>query len=133
MSWQNVKLTLPKIAASAIGMYVPVVGDATVDGQVVAAATVSQDTIGVSLATVPTYGYGIPIAVEGVTKMLVAASVGANARVGVASTNGGIGPVTATGAAPSGATARIYSIGITQEARAAGEYASVFIDPREIV
>ena len=139
MSWQNVKQTLPKIAASAIAQYVVVANDPTTDSQVLTAGSVGQDQIGVSLATVPTYGYSIPIAVEGVTKILVAASVGAGARVAVASTNGAIGPIAASGVLASGVgpsgtmQPTRYSIGVIQEARAAGEYGSVFIDPREII
>lgn len=138
MSWQNVKLTLPKVAASAIGMYVVVANDQTTDGQVIPAGSAGQDAVGVSLASVPTYGYGIPVAVEGVVKVLVAASIGAGARAKVASTNGAIGPVVGSGLATAlgsalGAAGAVYSIGWVHEARAAGEYASLFIDPREVI
>lgn len=139
MSWQNVKNTLPKIAASALAQYVVVQGDTTTDEQVYTAGSNNVDLIGVSLASVPTYGYAAAIAVEGVVKILVAASVGANARVTVASSNGAIGPISASGVLPSGVGPSgneqlpRYSIGVTQSARAAGEYASVFLDPREII
>lgn len=138
MSWQNVKQTLPQIAASAVGMYVVVKKDATTDSQVVTAGSQNDDAIGISLATVPTYGYAIPVAVEGVTKVLVIASSGAGARMSVGSTNGGVIPVIASGLATGlgsalGAQGIRYSVGVLQEARAAGEFGSLFIDPREIV
>lgn len=138
MSWQNVKLTLPKIAASAVAMYVPVADDTAVDGQVFTAGSINQDAKGVTLATVATYGYAVPVAVEGVVKVLVIASSGAGARMGVGSTNGGVIPVSASGLATAlgsalGAQGLRYSIGVLQEARASGEYGSLFIDPRQVI
>jgi hypothetical protein len=138
MSWQNVKQTLPGVAASAVAMYAVLKRDLTVDNQYFTAGSVNDDAVGISLATVPTYGYAVPVAVEGVTKVLVIASSGAGARMSVGSTNGGVIPVIPSGLATSigsalGVQGLRYSIGVLQEARAAGEYGSLFIDPREIV
>lgn len=134
MAWKNEGMVLPKITASAIGQYVVVTADTTTDNQVFVAGSANVDGIGVSQASVPTYGLAIGVQVEKVSKILVVASVGAGARVSVASANGGIGPAVYPAAAPSGAAAaKSYSIGVIQEARLPGEYGSVFIDPRELV
>lgn len=138
MAWKNEGQVLPKITASAIAQYVVVQGDATTDEQVFVAGTCNVIPVGVSQASVPTYGLSIGVQVDKVAKVLVVASVGANALVMVASSNGGIGPASWPAAAPSGgatagAAGRAYAIGIIQSARAAGEYGSVFLDPREIV
>lgn len=135
MSWNNVKMTLPKIAASALAQYVVVVPDTTTDSQVFTAADNTVLPVGVALATVPTYGYEAGIAVEGVVKVLVAASIGAGALAHVASSNGAIGPIAASGVVASTAAGQAarFAVGVVQEARAAGEYASLFISPREII
>lgn len=135
MAWQNVTRSEPKIAASALNQYVVVTPDTTTDNQVQVASTQNLDAIGVVYqATVPTYGYAVNIAVEGYVKVYFAASTGAGARVGVASTNGAVGPVIPSGPVPSGpATARIYSVGRALEAHAAGDIGVIRLDPREIV
>lgn len=132
MAWKNEGLVLPKIAASNIAQYVCVKND-TVNDQVIVAGANSDDVIGVSQASVPTYGMALGVQVDKVAKVLVAASVGAGARVSVASTNGGIGPVAAPASSGVPVGTPVYSLGVIQEARAAGEYGSVFIDPRQIV
>lgn len=138
MSWQNVKQTLPGIAASALAMYAVVKKDVTTDSQYFTAGSALDDQVGISLATVATYGYVFPVAVEGVTKVLVIASAGAGARMTVGSTNGGVIPIAASGLATAlgsalGAQGLRFSIGVLQEARAAGEFGSLFIDPRQVI
>jgi hypothetical protein len=133
MAWKNEGFVLPKIAASAIAQCVCVKGDTTTDNQVFVAGANTDDVIGVTIATVPTYGLSVGVQVEGVAKVLVAASVGAGVRVSVASSNGAIGPVAAPASSGVPVGAPVYSLGVIQEARGAGEYGSVFIDPREIV
>jgi hypothetical protein len=134
MAFNNVLRSLDAIAASALNQYVAVTGDTTTNNQVSVASASGLDAIGVVYqATVPTYGYAVNIARLGEVKILFAASTGAFARVVVASTNGAVGPVIATGAAPSGATARVYSLGYSPEAHAAGDYGTIVLDPREIV
>lgn len=132
MAWKNEQTVLPKIAASALAQYICVKND-TVDDQVFTAGANTDDVIGVSLATVATYGYSAGIQVEGVAKVLVCASVGAGARVSIGSSNGAIGPVAAPASSGVPVGAPVYSLGVIQEARAAGEYGSVFLDPREVV
>lgn len=138
MSWSRVTETSPKVAASAIAQYVVVSGDTAVDSQAFTAGSVGQDAFGISQATVPTYGYPLDVAVGGYSKVYVAASVGANSRVAVASTNGAVGPIVGSGLATAlgsalGAAGARYSIGVIQEARAAGEIGTVFIDPRQVI
>lgn len=131
MAWKNEGTLLPKIAASALAQCICVTLD-TVNDQVYTAASNNIDAIGVTVATVPTYGYSAAVQVDKVAKVLVAASVGPG-RVSVASSNGAIGPVAAPASSGVPVGTPVYSIGYINEARAAGEYASVFIDPREIV
>ena len=135
MAWLNVVRSEDKIAASALNQYVVVTPDTTVDNQVSVASTQNLDAIGVVYqATVPTYGYAVNVAVEGYVKVYFAASTGAGARVGVASTNGAVGPLNPSGPAPSGAgTARLYSIGRAVESHSAGDLGTIFLDPRQIV
>lgn len=138
MSFNKVGELIPKIAASAIGQYVALANDLTVDDQVFPAGSVGQEVIGVSIASVPTAAYAVAVAVSGDVKMLVAASIGAGARAAVASTNGAIGPISASGLATAlgsalGAGGAKFSIGWVWEARAAGEYATVHIDPRQVI
>lgn len=138
MSWKNEKLILPKIAASAIAQYVVVTNDLTTDEQVITAGSSNVEAIGITNATVPTWALAAGVVVEGVTKVLVVASTGAGARVGVASSNGGVGPVIGSGMATAlgsalGAAGARYAIGTLQEARAAGEFGSVHLDPRQVV
>lgn len=134
MAWNNVLRSLPKIAASALAQYVVVTPDLTTDNQVTVASANGLDAIGVTYqATVPTYGYAVNVAVEGEVKVWFAASCGPGARVAVASNNGAVGPIIATGAAASGATARTYSIGFTETGHAAGDLGTIHLDPREVV
>lgn len=141
MSHKNEGQTFTGIAASAIPAYVPLtrtVGTGAQDNAVAIAASANQDVVGMSIATVPTYGYEVAVVVSGITKALVIASSGAGARMMVGSVNGGVIPVTASGLATSlgsalGALGARYSIGTLQEARAAGEYGSIAIDPRQLV
>ncbi|HMJ01572.1 MAG TPA: hypothetical protein VK506_01450 [Conexibacter sp.] len=61
-----------------------------------------------------------------VVKVVAAASVGHGAEVGVASTNGDIGPI----AGASGITR--WSAGVTRSAAAAGEVLSLYVQPRQL-
>lgn len=135
MAWNNVRRSQGAIAASALAQYVVVTPDTSTDNQVFTAGSANVDAIGVVFqATVPTYGYAVNVAIEGEVKCYVAASVGAGARVSVASANGAIGPAVYPAAAPSGAAAgRLYSIGRIIDAAAAGDLATIVLDPREIV
>lgn len=141
MSHKNEGFTLTKIAASAVPQYVAVtavVGTGAGDNAYCVAASCNVDVLGLSIATVPTYGYEGAVVVGGITKGWVIASAGAGARMMVGSTNGGLIPITASGLATAlgsalGAQGLRFAVGILQEARAAGEYGSIHLDPRQIV
>jgi hypothetical protein len=135
MAYNNVLRSLNAIAASALNQYVCVTPDTTTANQVSVASTQNLEVLGVVYqATVPTYGYAVNIAREGEVKVYFAASCGAGIRVSVASTNGAVGPAVASGPAASGVTtARVYSVGYTMEAHAAGDLGTIILDPREIV
>lgn len=142
MAANNQGFTVPAIAASAIPQYVPVKGlpaGSSVDNTVVQAAAVTDDVLGVTIASTPTYGYAVAVQVSGEVKMLFAASCGAISRVAVASTNGGVGPVAASGILASGVgasgtiQAARYSIGWVKTNVGAGEYGTVVLDPREVI
>jgi hypothetical protein len=60
-----------------------------------------------------------------VVKMVANASVGASAEVGVASSNGSVGPGLITASAH-------WAVGQTLNAGAAGEIVSVFVNPRRV-
>jgi hypothetical protein len=117
-------------AASALAQYVAVRLDTATDNQALVASSSGFDVLGIVAATAATYGNLVPVTVLGVEKALCVASVGAGARVGVASTNGGLGPIVPTGAAASGA-ARTYAIGRSLMAAAPGTFFSVLIDPEQ--
>lgn len=134
MAFNNVVRTLDCIAASNLAQYVVVTPDTTTNNQVVLASANGFDAIGVVYqATVATGGQAVNIAYDGDVKVMFAASCGPGQRVGVASTNGAVGPLIATGAAPSGATARVYSIGISMEAHAAGDLGTIRLNTREFI
>lgn len=138
MSWARPGNTVPAVAASALAQYVAVAKDFTVDGQVITAGSVGQDVAGVNQASVPSYGLAANVVIEGYSKIIMAASTGAGARVAVASTNGAVGPITGSGLATAlgsalGAAGARYSIGVLQEARAAGEIGTILVDPRQVI
>lgn len=127
------------IAASQIGAYLPVFQNiaSSRDDYVVPQTVVNGEIIGLTIATVPTYGDPVAVVLSGRAKAICAASVGAGALVGVASTNGALGPVL-----PSGITAHIgsggdvaarYAVGRTLKAYAAGDVMTVIVDPRQVI
>jgi hypothetical protein len=118
-------MALPKKAASILAANVPVKPD-TVVNQVVLAASVNDLPLGFVQATTASVGNPVSVQTRGVVKAICAASVGAGAEVGVASTNGALGPVSAA----SGLTK--YAVGIAENAAAAGVTFSVLLRPRQI-
>lgn len=115
---------LPKIAASAILPNRPVKDDTTAD-QVLPCATKTDRPRGMTQASA---GAADPVAVytSGVVNAVAGASLGAGAEVGVASTNGALGPV----AAASGL--EIFAVGTSQDAAVAGEVFAVDLTFRSI-
>lgn len=124
----------PFVAASQLKFGVAVKADTTVAEQVLPAASTNDEIVGITIATVPTYGAPVAIVRSGVAKAIAAASTGHMARVGVASTDGSFGPISASAAGASGvAIALRYSMGWALKAAAAGEVFPVLLDPRQIV
>jgi hypothetical protein len=111
-------------AASAIGPKTVVTLD-TVNGQVVA-ATLGAEPVGVTIASAA-QGDRVTVLGQGnIVKAVAVASLGWGAVVGVASTNGALGPVTAA----SGVVR--WALGTAREPAAAGETFSVFVNPRSL-
>lgn len=112
-------------AASAIGPKMPVKLDTTAN-QVVAAATTTDRPLGFTIASAP-QGGGIAImGPHNTVKAVAAASLGYGAELGIASTNGALGPI--TGASGVGK----WAIGTSREPAAAGETFSVHVHPRQL-
>lgn len=132
---------IPAVAASAIAQYVPVrfVGDPNVSGgsalseTVVRAGSINEAAFGMTTASAPTYGVEISVQVDGVTKGVAGASMGAGARLGVGSTNGILIPLGASGAASVANYPLRYAIGWALKNAAAGDFFPVLIDPDQII
>lgn len=113
-------------AASAMIPKRPVKLD-TVADQVVLCATDNVEPLGITgLASVAqgdqvvTYGQG------NIVKAIAGASLGFGADLGIASTNGALGPISgASGVAK-------WRIGTSREPAAAGETFSVYVNPRQL-
>lgn len=120
MAWTNHRARDPKIVASAaIANFVPVKSLAGTADKVVLAASVNDYPIGMVAATGASAGNPIAVITDGICKAIAAASLGAGGEVGVASTNGALGPV----AGASGFTK--YAVGEAQNNAAAGDTFSV--------
>lgn len=127
--------TFPGIAASAINA-----GDAVLltasaaERQFVSAATCNQEPFGIALATAaqagatPPFTAAVPVVDLGNTiKVTAIASLGVGADVGVASTNGGLGPVTAASGID------IWRVGKAVSAASnPGEVFSLYVSPRKL-
>lgn len=125
MTWTkpNYDHSIPQLAASNIVPHVPVKG--TAKDIVALSATNTDLSIGVTAASA---AQGEPVTVyrSGVVTAIAAASLGAEAEVGVGSTNGALGLVTAA----SGMDKK--AIGITKHAAAAGELVAVDLTFRSV-
>ncbi len=121
------KNEFPAIAASDLnpGRVVKLdVGDT--QRQVVPVATSNGEPLGVALAT-GLQGKPVTIELNGsIVKVVAGGSIGAGADVGVASTNGSLGPV-------SGASGSVvFTVGKAMSAAAAGESFSLYVRPRQL-
>lgn len=121
------QLVLPRVAASAIGAYLPVRGNPSAANEVTAAASVNQRVLGMTIATSATYQTGCAVQAEGVAKAIAAASVGPNALVAVGSTNGRLVPVAAAPSAP--IPQGVHIVGESVNGAADGEIFSVLLRP----
>lgn len=134
---------LPFSAASAIGQGVVAAllqVASSLDEKITPAASSGWAgiPIGITLATVASPGDPAGVVVSGVAKARAAASVGAGAPVGAASTNGALGPVLPSGILASfGASAGLqpqrWSVGLALTDAQAGEYFSVLVNPAQVI
>lgn len=134
---------LPLKAASAIAQYVPVrfVGDAhggfggsSLSETVVRTGSWNELALGMTIATVATYGQEVAVQVNQVTKGVAGASLGAGAPVGVGSTNGILVPLLATGgAASANLVGTRFAVGIALKNAAAGDFFPLLVKPDQIV
>jgi hypothetical protein len=122
---QHQGLKWPLAAASAVADKKVVVLDTTAN-QAVPAATNNVRPLGVTIASgaqgdsIAVYGHGNTV------KAVAAASLGFGSEVGVASTNGNLGPITGA----SGVTK--WAVGQALESAAAGETFSLLVSPRQL-
>jgi hypothetical protein len=115
--WIDRHEALPRQAASVVGQYKPVTHSASGADDVVPVTAATVEVEGITLATAAAVGDPVSVQTRGVAKVICAASIGPGAAVGVASTNGAVGPVA------SGSTNQ--RIGISEAAALPGETFSV--------
>lgn len=94
--------------------------------------------VGITVATGASPGDEVSVVWTGVAKARAAASLGAGAPVGAASTNGALGPIMPSGILASfGASAGLqpnrFAVGFAKTSAAAGEFFSVVIDPHNVI
>lgn len=126
--------------ASAMGAFLPVrplPPGSSLDETVIPAASINDQVIGLTRGTVGTYGLADAVVVGGVAKAVAAASLGAGAYVGIASTNGALGPVGPSGlpahVGSGGAIEPKFKVGVSLHDAAAGGTFSVLVDPDQII
>ena len=117
--WIDRSDALPRQAASAVGQWRPVGHSASGADDVVPVTAATAEVEGITVATAASPGDPVSVQKSGVAKVICAASIGPGANVGVASTNGAVGPV----ASGSGN----YRIGISETAAQPGEVFSVLL------
>lgn len=140
MAYTGDQITVSAKLASAVGAYLPVfapVGSSR-DETVVPAGSQNHEVIGLTRATVGTYGEAAPIVVFGIAKAYAAASIGAGALVGVGSTNGRLIPIVPSGLSTAlgsalGAAGLRFAVGRALHAVAADGIFSVLVDPRQVI
>lgn len=125
MAYELHRNAYPGLAASAINSRVPV-GRAAGERAVVPVATSGAEPFGISLASAAQGEAVTVLDHHSVAKAVAAASLGGGAPLGVASTNGALGPI-----AGASGVAR-FQVGISEHAAAAGEVVSVFVNPRQL-
>jgi hypothetical protein len=100
--------------------------DTSGGGDVIACATNNVRPVGITVATVAASRAGAIHSHGNVCKAVAAASLGLGAEVGVASTNGNLGPISGA----SGVTK--WAAGQALSAAAAGETFSFLVSPRQV-
>lgn len=117
----------PAVAASAVNAGAAVTVASGSDSRVAPVATANVRPLGIALATGATVGLAVTVLDEGNTAVVtVGASVGRGAEIGVASTNGALGPV----AGASGSV--VYSVGQSVSAGDADQDISLYVNPRQL-
>lgn len=140
MADYNHESVQPFVAGSAIAQWAPVYQNiaSTRDEVVLPANSIAQDIVGLTIATVATPGDPAAVVVSGRAKAVCAASVGAGARVGIASTNGGLGPLVPSGLSTAlgsalGAGGLRFAVGRTLKSYAPGEVMTVLLNPQQVI
>ncbi|HEY8723441.1 MAG TPA: hypothetical protein VIL92_06230 [Gaiellaceae bacterium] len=125
---------LPLKAASAIAQYVPVTpvpAGSSLSETVYRAGSINDMPLGFTTATVGTYGQEVSVQVNGVTKGIAGASLGAGALLMVGSTNGILIPMAPSAAAT--AMALRWTVGVALRNAAAADIFAVYIRAEQIV
>ncbi len=124
---QHQGLKFPKkVGTAAIGPKQLVALDTSGGGDVLAIATNNVRPLGVTIATCAALRAGAVFGHGNTVKAIAAASLGVGAEVGVASTNGNLGPISGA----SGVTK--WAVGQAESAAAAGETFSLLVNPRQL-
>lgn len=134
MSFENHKHVLSGTGASPIAQYVAVKQNPAVNNQFLTAATSLDDVIGLTISTCPSAGGDCAVLFQGIGKAIALASLGAGAIVAVASANGQLGPIAASGVASALGNVQLprFAIGRALENAAAGAIFAVALDRREV-
>lgn len=139
MAYKTEQHTITFKVASLIGAHLPVFQPlaSSRDDVVVPAASQNQPALGLTIATGASVGNTVAVAYAGEAKAIAAASLGAGAWVGIASTNGALGPIGPSGlpvhVGSAGAVEPKFMIGRAKRAAAAGAIFTVILDPRQIL
>jgi hypothetical protein len=127
MAFELYRWTFPGIAASAINSGAALqLSASAVERQFIPIATLNVEPFGIALASAggTALQAAVPVVDAGnVIKVTAVASLGCGADVGVASTNGGLGPV----AAASGVLT--WAVGKAMQNAAAGEAFGLYVKP----
>lgn len=137
MAHSNVETPLPLKAASAMAQWVPVQflqGASALTETVMRNGSWNIEALGMTIATVATYGDPVAVVVDGVCKGIAGASLGAGAYLSIGSTNGILVPVAASGVASPASTGEArFIVGKSLYNAAAGDVFSFLLDPGQIV
>lgn len=125
--------------ASIVGAFMPVFSPiaSSRDDFVVPVASTNEDVLGLTTATGASVGNSLAVVIGGEAKAIAGASLGAGCRVGLASTNGALGPIGASGlpahVGSGGAIEPKFQVGRAKRAAAAGATFTVLVDPQQIL
>lgn len=132
MAYEQINRTLSFQVASLVAPNTPVFMSASTAREVVPCSTHGQRPVGVtgdvgSATVAASRGFQVGVHTNGnVVRAIAAASLGNGAEVGVASTNGALGPVQGA----SGAS--VWSVGQAVTSAAAGSKFTIIVQPRQL-